>query len=135
MKRFVNEFRTFATKGNVFDMAVGVIIGGAFGKIVTSFVNDVFMPLIGLMLGKVKFTDLKIVLEEAVGDTPELAIYYGKFLQTAIDFVLIALVIFLMIKFISKLKRKEEEKPTAPPKPTKEELLLTEIRDLLKERK
>lgn len=135
MKKFISEFKSFATKGNVFDMAVGIIIGGAFGKIVTSFVNDLFMPLFGLILGKVNFTELKWVLSEAVGESPELAIYYGKFLQTTIDFILIAFVIFLMIKFLSKLKKKEEAAPVEPPKPSAEEALLTEIRDLLKAQK
>lgn len=132
MKKFIGEFKAFATKGNVFDLAVGIIIGGAFGKIIASFVNDIFMPIIGLILGGQNFTDLKIVLEEAVGETPELAIAYGRFIQTTIDFILIAFVIFVMIKFITKLKKKEEEAPKAPPKPSNEEVLLAEIRDLLK---
>ena len=132
MKKFMGEFKAFATKGNVFDLAVGIIIGGAFGKIIASFVNDLFMPLIGLLLGGQNFSGLKIVLEEAVGDSPELAIYYGKFIQTTIDFILIAFVVFMMIKFITKLKKKEEALPAAPPKPTNEEVLLAEIRDLLK---
>lgn len=131
MKKMMNEFKAFATKGNVFDLAVGIIIGGAFGKIVTSFVNDLFMPLFGLLFGKVNFAELKYVLEEAVGDKPELAIYYGRFIQTTIDFILIAFVIFMMIKLLSKLKKKEEA-VAAPPKPSNEEVLLAEIRDLLK---
>lgn len=135
MKKFISEFKSFATKGNVFDMAVGIIVGGAFGKIVTSFVNDLFMPVFGLILGKVNFAELKWVLSEAVGETPELAIYYGKFIQTTIDFVLIAFVIFLMIKFLSKLKKKEEAVPVEPPKPSAQEVLLAEIRDLLKAQK
>lgn len=132
MKKFMQEFRTFATKGNVFDLAVGIIVGGAFGKIVTSFVNDLFMPLISLLLGKLDLTNLKVILKAAEGDVPELAITYGNFIKTSIDFVLIAFVVFLMIKAINRMKKKEEEKPAAPPEPSKEEVLLAEIRDLLK---
>ena len=135
MKQFIKEFKEFATRGNVFDLAVGIIIGGAFGKIVTSFVNDLFMPLISLVLGKTDLAGLKVVLIPAAEGTEELAIRYGLFIQTTIDFILIAFVIFMMIKLLSKLKRKEEEKPAtpaAPPKPTREEELLAEIRDLLK---
>lgn len=132
MKKFLNEFKTFISKGNVFDLAVGIIIGGAFGKIVASFVADIFMPFIGFIFGGTNVADLKVVLEAAVGETPELAIRYGMFLQTFIDFVLIALVIFVLIKVINKMKKKEEEKPAAPAAPPAQEVLLTEIRDLLK---
>lgn len=132
MKTFLEEFKKFALKGNVFDMAVGIIIGGAFGKIVASLVGDVIMPIVGLAFGGVSFTDLKIVIAEAVGDVPESAIYYGKFIQNIVDFVIIALVVFLMVKSINKMKRKEAEKPAAPAKPSDEVVLLTEIRDLLK---
>ena len=133
MKKGMQEFKTFIAKGNVIDLAVALIMGGAFGKIVTSFVNDLFMPIIGLLMGNSNIADLKIVLREAAGETQaELAIRYGMFIQTAIDFILIAFVIFIMIKFITKLKKKEEAKPVEPPKPTNEEVLLTEIRDLLK---
>ncbi len=132
MRKFAQEFRTFATRGNVFDLAVGIIIGGAFGKIVTSFVNDLFMPLISLVLGKLNLAQLKIVLAVASGDKPELAISYGNFIQTFIDFVAIAFVVFIMIKGINSLKKKEEEKPAAPVEPSNQEKLLVEIRDLLK---
>lgn len=133
---FISEFKQFAMKGNVVDMAVGVIIGGAFGKIVTSIVSDIIMPPIGWLIGGVDFTDLKITLPaNLAGET--VAINYGSFLQTVIDFLIITFCIFLLIKVINKLTRKKEEVPTTnePPTPTKEELLLTEIRDLLRERK
>ena len=128
----MKEFKEFAVKGNVVDMAVGIIIGAAFGKIVSSFVEDVIMPPIGLLIGGVDFSDLAITLKEAVGDTPAVMLSYGKFIQTTFDFVIIAFAIFMAIKFINNLKRKEEEAPAAPPAPSKEEILLTEIRDLLK---
>lgn len=130
----IQEFKEFAVKGNVVDMAVGIIIGAAFSKIVTSVVGDVIMPPIGLMIGGVDFTDLVIVLKEATAENPAVTIAYGKFLQTILDFILVALAIFLVIKGINRLKRKEEAKPTPPasPAPGKEELLLMEIRDLLK---
>ena len=128
----MKEFKEFAVKGNVVDMAVGIIIGAAFGKIVSSFVEDVIMPPIGLLIGGVDFSDLAITLKEAVGDTPAVMLSYGKFIQTTFDFVIIAFAIFMAIKFINNLKRKEEEAPAAPPAPSKEEVLLTEIRDLLK---
>lgn len=132
MKKFAQEFKTFATKGNVFDLAVAVIIGGAFGKIVTSFVNDLFMPLLSLILGNTNLPDLKIILTEGSESVEELAIRYGQFIQSTIDFIIIAFVIFMMIKLISKFKAKEEVKPAAPVAPTKEEVLLEEIRDILK---
>jgi large conductance mechanosensitive channel len=135
MKKTLREFKVFITKGNVFDLAVALIIGSAFGKIVTSFVNDLFMPLLGLILGGNNITALKVVLKPAVGeDGVELAIRYGMFIRATIDFLLIALVIFAMIKLISKFKKKEEEKPVAPLKPSNEEVLLAEIRDLLKDK-
>lgn len=130
--KIIDEFKSFAVKGNVIDMAVGIIIGAAFGKIVTSFVNDVIMPPIGILIGGVKFSELKIVLKEAVGETPAIAINYGNFLQVTFDFLIIALVIFMVIKAMNAAKKKEEAKPAAPAAPTKEEVLLTEIRDLLK---
>tara|TARA_R110000787_G_scaffold47118_2_gene114226 strand:+ start:4026 stop:4421 length:396 start_codon:yes stop_codon:yes gene_type:complete len=130
----VQEFKKFAMRGNVIDMAVGIIIGVAFGKIVSSFVADVIMPPLGLLLGGVDFKDLAIVLKEAVGETPAVVIAYGQFIQTIVDFVIIAFVIFLVIKAMNSLKAKEEAAPEAPPAPTKEEILLTEIRDLLKEK-
>lgn len=134
--KFIDEFKAFALKGNVMDMAVGIIIGGAFGKIVSSFVNDVIMPPLGLLVGGVNFTDLKIVMKEAVGDVPAVTLNYGSFLQVTFDFLIIAISIFMVIKFMNKLNRKKEIEevaaPAAPPAPSKEESLLTEIRDLLK---
>lgn len=139
----LKEFKEFAVKGNVIDLAVGVIIGGAFGKIVASFVNDVVMPPIGLLLGGVDFKELKIFLkEEVLNDAGEVAtaavtLNYGMFIQNVIDFAIIAFVIFLAIKGINKMKRKEEEVPAAPAppaEPSKSEVLLEEIRDLLKKK-
>jgi large conductance mechanosensitive channel len=136
----VKEFKAFAMRGNVVDMAVGIIIGGAFGKIISSVVADVIMPPIGLLLGGVKFTDLKIILKDPVLDaagaitTQAVAINYGNFIQTTVDFLIIAFAIFMMIKGMNSLKKKDEapaEVP-APPAPTKEEVLLAEIRDILK---
>ena len=129
----IKEFKQFAMRGNVIDLAVAVIIGGAFGKIVASFVSDVLMPPIGLLLGGAEFTDLVIVLKEARGeDIPAVTMTYGVFLQNVVDFLIIAFVIFMMIRTINKMKKKEAEKPAPPPEPSKEEQLLTEIRDLLK---
>jgi|TARA_R100001143_G_scaffold17028_2_gene18946 large conductance mechanosensitive channel len=130
----VQEFKKFAMRGNVVDMAVGIIIGVAFGKIVSSFVSDVIMPPLGLLMGGVDFKDLAIVLKEAVGDTPAVVIAYGQFIQTIVDFVIIAFAIFIAIKVMNSLKAKEEAAPEAPPAPTKEEILLTEIRDILKQK-
>ena len=134
--KFIDEFKAFALKGNVMDMAVGIIIGGAFGKIVSSIVNDVIMPPIGLLVGGVNFTDLKIIMKEAVGDVPAVTINYGNFLQVTFDFLIIAFAIFMVIKFMNNLNRKkaaaEAVAPPPPPTPSKEEQLLTEIRDLLK---
>lgn len=131
----ITEFKEFAVKGNVVDMAVGIIIGAAFGKIVSSFVGDVIMPPIGVLLGGVDFSNLAFTIKEATGEIPAVIISYGKFIQTVIDFTIIAFAIFIAIKAINTLKRKEEEAPAAPPKPSAQEILLTEIRDLLKERK
>jgi large conductance mechanosensitive channel len=128
----LKEFKKFVMRGNVIDLAVGVIIGGAFGKIVTSLVNDIIMPLLGLILGKVNFTNLKFIIVPATEASEEAAIKYGAFLQSVVDFLIIALSIFLMIKLLSVFKRKKEQETTAPPEPSKEELLLAEIRDLLK---
>ena len=125
----IKEFKEFAVKGNVVDMAVGIIIGAAFGKIVSSFVADVIMPPIGLMMGGVDFTNLAITLKEAVGDTPAVLLSYGKFIQSLVDFIIVAFAIFMAVKAINSMKKKEEEKPEEPPK---QELLLEEIRDLLK---
>ncbi|WP_372774571.1 large-conductance mechanosensitive channel protein MscL [Mangrovibacterium sp.] len=139
----MKEFKTFAMKGNVVDMAVGIIIGGAFGKIVASFVNDVLMPPIGMLLGGMDFKTLQVVLREDIlneaGEvvTKGATIMYGNFIQTTIDFIIIAFAIFMMIKAMNNMKKKEEAKPAPtppPPAPTKEELLLGEIRDLLKQK-
>ena len=132
MKNFFDEFKKFAVKGNVIDLAVGIIIGSAFGKIIASFVNDLFMPLISLLMGKTNFVQLKVILVEASGDTPELAIRYGQFIQTVIDFILIAFVVFIMVKTVNNMRKKQEEKPAAPPAPSNTEILLEEIRDLLR---
>lgn len=131
----LKEFKDFAVKGNVVDMAVGLIIGAAFGKIVSSAVADVIMPPIGVLLGGVDFSNLAFTVKAATADVPAVLINYGKFIQTVIDFTIIAFTIFIAIKALNNLKRKEEEAPEAPPEPTAEELLLTEIRDLLKEKK
>lgn len=128
----VKEFKEFAVKGNVVDMAVGIIIGGAFGKIVSSLVSDVVMPPIGVLLGGVDFSKLAITVREATETAETVKIYYGAFLNTIIDFIIIAFVIFIAIKAMNNLKKREEEKPAAPPVPSKQEVLLTEIRDLLK---
>lgn len=144
---FLQDFKAFAMKGNVVDMAVGVIIGGAFGKIVSSVVADVIMPPIGLLVGGVNFTDLKWVMKPAVIENGEevvaaVTLNYGNFLQATFDFLIIAFSVFMFVKLITKLaeKRKKQEEeapatPPAPPAPSKEEVLLTEIRDLLKEKK
>lgn len=137
---FIQDFKAFALKGNVVDMAVGVIVGGAFGKIVTSIVNNIIMPPIGVLTGGMDFTDLKLVLKDAVkeGDqvvSEAVTLNYGQFIQDVVDFLIIAFCIFLMVKGIAALSRKKEEKPAEPapaPEPSAEEKLLTEIRDLLK---
>jgi len=131
----MKEFKEFAVKGNVVDMAVGIIIGVAFGKIVSSFVGDVVMPPIGVMLGGVDFSSLAITVKEAVDDKPAVLISYGKFIQTVFDFIIIALVVFMAIKGINSLKKEEAAAPPAPAAPSNEEVLLSEIRDLLKEKK
>ncbi|MBA4391480.1 MAG: large conductance mechanosensitive channel protein MscL [Syntrophus sp. (in: bacteria)] len=130
----LKEFKEFAVKGNVIDMAVGIIVGVAFGKIITSFVGDVIMPPIGLLVGGIDFTKLSIVLKEASGSTVPVVIAYGKFIQTVVDFVIVAFVIFMMVKMINTLKRKEEV-VQPPPEPSKEVALLGEIRDILKEKR
>lgn len=131
----MKEFKEFAVKGNVVDMAVGIIIGAAFGKIVSSAVGDVIMPPIGVLLGGVDFSNLALTVKQASGDMPAVVIGYGKFIQTVIDFTIIAFAIFIVVKAINSLKRKEEETPKPEPAPSAEQVLLTEIRDLLKERK
>lgn len=135
VKKVIDEFKQFAIKGNMIDMAVGIIIGGAFGKIITSLVNDIIMPPLGVLIGGVNFTDLKITLKAAEGDLAAVTLNYGNFLQVCFDFLIIAFSIFCFIRLLTKLKTKKEEvvAPPAPPAPSKEELLLTEIRDLLKE--
>ena len=131
--KMLDEFKAFAMKGNVVDMAVGIIIGGAFGKIISSIVGDVIMPPIGLLLGGVNFTDLKIVLKAATETVPAVTMNYGNFIQVTVDFLIIAFVIFMLIKAMNAAKKKEAAAPPpAPPAPSKEEILLTEIRDLLK---
>ena len=134
----LKEFKEFAVKGNVIDLAVGVVIGGAFGKIVTSLVNDIIMPPIGILIGGVKFEELKLVLKSAVVDaagveiTPEVALRYGSFIQIILEFIIIAFAIFMVVKAINKLKKEKPAEEPAPAEPSKEELLLGEIRDLLK---
>lgn len=141
MGKFLSDFKEFALKGNVVDMAVGVIIGGAFGKIVSSLVNDIIMPLISLATGSVNFADLKAELRpqelDAAGAVLQEAVTfnYGMFIQNIVDFIIIALSIFVALRVIMKFKKKEEEAPAPAPEPTAEEKLLTEIRDLLKEEK
>ena len=130
--KLVDEFKAFVMRGNVVDMAVGVIIGGAFGKIVTSLVNDIFMPIIGMVLGNVNFTSLEIKLGEPVEGAEQAAIRYGMFIQEIVNFLIIALCIFMFIKLIAKIQKKKDETPAPAPEPTKEEVLLTEIRDALK---
>ncbi|MBR3702312.1 MAG: large-conductance mechanosensitive channel protein MscL [Alistipes sp.] len=143
---FLKEFKEFAVKGNVMDMAVGVIIGGAFGKIVTSVVNDIIMPPVGLLIGGVDFSEMKLTMKEAVlnaaGEvvTPAVTWNYGAFIQQVVDFAILAFCVFILVKAINSLNKKKEAPAPAPapapePEPSKEELLLTEIRDLLKERK
>ena len=130
----MKEFKDFAMRGNVMDMAVGIIIGGAFGKIVASFVGDVLMPPIGMLLGNVDFTALAIQLSEAGADGKPVLLKYGAFIQSTVDFIIVAFAIFMMIRWMNSLSKKEEvaPEPAAPPEPSAEEKLLTEIRDLLK---
>lgn len=141
MSKFINEFKEFAVKGNAVDMAVGVIIGGAFGKIVSSLVNDIIMPPIGWLIGGVNFSDLKVTLptmDLGIEQLEPATINYGNFIQTTFDFVIIALCIFMLVKGINHLARKKAEepaKPATPSAPSAEEKLLTEIRDLLKDKK
>lgn len=141
VKKVLEDFKAFAIKGNMIDMAVGIIIGGAFGKIITSLVNDVIMPPLGVLIGGVNFTDLKLTLKEAVIEAgvevaPAVTLNYGNFLQVVFDFLIVAFAIFCFVRLLAKLKRKKEEAPAAPaPAPSREEELLAEIRDLLKEKK
>lgn len=130
--KLVDEFKAFVMRGNVLDLAVGVIIGSAFGKIIASLVNDIFMPIIGMIIGNVDFTTLEIKIGEPVEGAEQAAIKYGMFIQEIINFLIIALCIFMFIKLINKVQKKKEEAPAPAPEPTKEEVLLTEIRDSLK---
>lgn len=132
--RMLKEFKTFAMKGNVMDMAIGIIIGAAFGKIVSSLVGDVIMPPIGLLLGGTDFSSLAIMLKEGTADTEAVMLNYGVFINTVINFLIIAFSIFIVVKGINSMKKKEEEKPAAPPAPSKEEILLAEIRDELRKK-
>ena len=145
MKKFFNEFKQFAMRGNVIDLAVGVVVGGAFGKITTSLVNDIIMPAVSMLTGGVNFSDWKMVLKEAVVDPETLevtaaavSINYGILISTIIDFIILAFAVFCMVKGINSLHRKKEEAPAAPPappEPSNEEKLLSEIRDLLRDKK
>jgi len=130
--KILDEFKAFAMKGNVIDMAVGIIIGAAFGKIVSSIVNDIIMPPIGLLVGGVNFTDLKIVMKAATEVKPAVTLNYGNFLQVIFDFMIVAFAVFMVIKAMNTAKKRQEAAPVAPPAPTKDQQLLTEIRDLLK---
>ena len=130
----IQEFKEFAVKGNVVDMAVGVVIGAGFGKIVSSLVADIITPLLGVLIGGVNFTNLKVTLKDAIADKPPVTWNYGSFIQSIFDFLIIAWVIFLLVKLINRLKRQEPKPPPAPPAPAAEVLLLTEIRDVLKAR-
>ena len=129
---FFKEFKEFAVRGNVLDMAVGVIIGGAFGKIVSSMVNDIIMPLIGIVTGRIDISALALTIPSPTHDAEPIMVKYGMFLQNTLDFLIIVFCIFIFIKFINNFKKKKEEAPAAPPAPSAEEVLLTEIRDLLK---
>lgn len=131
---FIQEFKKFAVRGNVLDMAVGVIIGGAFGKIVTSMVNDIIMPVIGIITGKIDVSSLKFTIPSSVAEAEPVIVKYGQFLQNIINFLIICVCVFFMVKVINKLMKKEEAVKPAP-KPTPEEILLKEIRDILKENK
>lgn len=138
MKKVLQEFKQFAMRGNVVDMAVGVIIGGAFGKIVSSIVADLIMPLIGVLVGGANFSDLKLTLKEAVTEggtevSPAVTLNYGNFIQVTLDFLIIAVAVFLLVKGVNALNRKKKEEPKAPPAPPADIQLLTEIRDLLKQ--
>lgn len=135
MKKFLNEFKSFISRGNVIDMAVGVIMGSSFTKIVTSLVNEVMMPAIGMIIGNTSFENFKYVISPATEEVAESAIYYGKFIQNVVDFLIVAAVVFLMVKLINSFHRKKEEAPAAPPAPTAAEItneLLKENNELLK---
>jgi large conductance mechanosensitive channel len=127
----LEEFKAFAVKGNVVDLAIGVIIGAAFGKVVASAVEDLLMPPLGLALGGVDFSDMAVQLKAAIGDKPAVMLRYGKFIQTLLDFTIVAFAVFMMVRAMNRLQRQPPPVPAEPPPPTKEEQLLTEIRDLL----
>ena len=131
----IKEFKSFAVRGNVVDMAVGIIIGAAFGKIVASLVEDVIMPPLGLVIGGVDFSDLTITMQSASSVVPAIMLKYGKFVQTVLDFTIIAFAIFILVKGVNTLKKKEEAAPSVPVGPSREEVLLSEIRDILKSKK
>jgi len=128
----MSEFKSFAMRGNVMDMAVGIVIGVAFGKIVSSFVNDVLMPPLGVLMGGFNFTDLAVELKAAAGETAAVTLNYGSFIQTVVDFLIIAFAIFMVVKAMNRMKKKEQAAPELPPIPSAEVKLLTEIRDALK---
>lgn len=130
----VKEFREFAVKGNMIDMAVGIIIGAAFGKLVTSLVNDIILPPLGQVIGGVNFSGLKLTIGSPIEGREAVTINYGAFIQNVVDFLIVAWAIFMVIKFINMMRRKDAEVPPAPPAPTREEVLLTEIRDALRSR-
>ncbi|GAB3673387.1 large-conductance mechanosensitive channel protein MscL [Salinisphaera aquimarina] len=131
----MGEFKAFAVRGNVIDLAVGLVIGSAFGKIVASLVADIISPPLGILIGGVDFSNLSLTLRQAAGEAPAVTVNYGIFIQTIISFIIVAFAIFIVVRGINALKRKEAEEPSAPPAPSTEEVLLTEIRDLLSERK
>ncbi|UOO37680.1 large-conductance mechanosensitive channel protein MscL [Oscillospiraceae bacterium CM] len=135
MKKLISEFKSFAMKGNVMDLAVGVIIGAAFSKIISSLVNDIAMPFIGMFLGGVDFSSWVIDLPRFFGQQNPIVLKLGVFINTVIEFLILAVVVFMFIKLINSLKKKEKEAPSAPPEPTREEVLLTEIRDILRDKK
>jgi len=130
----VKEFKEFIMRGNVIDLAVGIVIGAAFGKVVSSLVADIIMPPLGLLIGGVNFTELKVVLGPPLSGGEPVTLNYGNFIQVMFDFVIVAFAIFLVVKMVNRLKRKQAEAPAVPPAPTKDQVLLTEIRDLLKAR-
>lgn len=130
----MKEFKDFAMRGNVMDMAVGIVIGAAFGAIISSFVADVLTPPLGVLLGGMDFTSMNIILKDAVGETPAVTLNYGMFLQKLFDFIIIAMAIFMVVKAMNRMKKKKEEAPAAPAPPPAQEVLLSEIRDLLKQR-
>ncbi len=134
MKGWLDEFKSFAVRGNVVDMAVGIIIGAAFGKVVSSAVADIVMPPLGVLIGGVDFSDLVITLKAAADGVPAVTLGYGKFIQAMLDFTIVAAAVFLLVKGVNALKRKEAAAPSTPPEPSREEVLLAEIRDLLKQK-